>query len=101
MFHCYVLRSQKTGRRYVGSCEDPHDRIRRHNSSESKATKHGAPWVLVHSESFATGSEAAKREQYFKTGRGRDELDNFVERSPRRQAVGSNPISPILASIVE
>ena len=77
MFHCYALRSQKTGRRYVGSCEDLHDRIRRHNSGESKATKHGAPWVLVHSESFATRSEAAKREQYFKTGRGRDELDTL------------------------
>ena len=58
----------------MGSCEDLHDRIGRHNSGESKATKHGAPWVLVHSESFVTRSEAAKREQYFKTGRGRDEL---------------------------
>jgi putative endonuclease len=77
MFHCYVLRSQKTGRRYVGSCEDLRDRIRRHNSGESKATKHGTPWVLVHSESFATRSEAALRERYFKTGRGRDELDTL------------------------
>ncbi len=32
MFHFYVLRSLKTGRRYVGSCEDLSDRVRRHNS---------------------------------------------------------------------
>ena len=75
MFYCYVLRSQKTGRRYVGSCENLTERIRRHNASNSKATKHGAPWLLVHSECFATRSEATLRERYYKTGRGRDELD--------------------------
>ena len=96
MFYCYVLRSEKTGRRYVGSCENLAERIRRHNAGESKATKHGVPWILIHSESFATRTEAAQRERYYKTGRGRDELDQVtVERSPRRQAVGSNPTSPI------
>ena len=94
MFYCYVLRSQKTGRRYVGSCENLTERIRRHNAGDSKATKHGVPWVLVHSESFATRAEAAQRERYYKSGRGRDDLDK-LERSPRRQAVGSNPTSPI------
>ena len=75
MFYCYVLRSQKNGRRYVGSCQNLTERIRRHNASDSKATKHGTPWVLVHSERFATRSEAARRERYYKTGRGRGELD--------------------------
>src|ERR1041385_2795685 len=45
MFHCYVLRSQKTGRRYVGSCENLTERIHRHNAGESKATKHGVAWI--------------------------------------------------------
>ena len=77
MFYCYVLRSQKTGRRYVGSCENLTARIRRHNSGESKATKHALPWVLVRSESFASRSEAAQRERYYKTGKGREELDKL------------------------
>ena len=75
MFYCYVLRSRQTGRRYVGSSKDLSERIRRHNAGDSKATKHGVPWILVHSESFATRSEAAQRERYYKSGRGRDELD--------------------------
>jgi len=75
MFYCYVLRSQKTGRRYVGSCENLTERIRRHNAGDSKATKHGVPWSLVHSESFDTRAEAAERERYYKTGKGRHELD--------------------------
>jgi putative endonuclease len=78
MFYCYVLRSQKTGRRYVGSCENLSERIRRHNAGESKATKHGLPWLLIRSEEFATRSEAAQRERYYKTGRGRDELDQIT-----------------------
>jgi putative endonuclease len=95
MFYCYVLQSQTTGRRYVGSCENLNERIRRHNAGESKATKHGIPWALLHSESFGTRSGAAQRERYYKTGRGGDELDEmFVERSPRRQVGGSNPLAP-------
>jgi len=79
MFYCYVLQSQKTERRYVGSCENLAERIRRHNAGDSKATKHGVPWVLLHSESetFPTRSEAAQRERYYKSGRGRDELDKL------------------------
>jgi len=75
MFHCYVLRSEKTGRGYVGSCENLADRIHRHNTGRSKATKHGVPWVLIRNESFASRSEPVQRVQYYKTGRGRDELD--------------------------
>jgi putative endonuclease len=78
MFYCYVLRSQKTGRRYVGSCEDREERLRRHNAGDTKATKHGIPWSLIHSEAFFTRGEATAREHYYKTGRGRDELDSFL-----------------------
>ncbi|PYJ46838.1 MAG: endonuclease [Verrucomicrobia bacterium] len=77
MFYCYALRSQKTGHRYVGSCENLTERIRRHNAGDSKATRHGVPWILVRSEGFATRSEAAQCERYYKTGRGRDELNRI------------------------
>ena len=77
MFYCDALKSKKTGRRYVGSCENLMERVRRHNAGESKATKHGVPWKLVHREIFPGRSEAAARERYFKTGRGRDELDRL------------------------
>ena len=77
MFYVYVLRSDKTGRRYVGSCENFDDRFRRHNSGESKATRHGIPWTLLLIESFATRREAVRKERYYKTGRGRDELDRL------------------------
>jgi predicted GIY-YIG superfamily endonuclease len=37
MFYVYVLQSTKTGRRYVGSCENLDERVRRHNLGHSKA----------------------------------------------------------------
>jgi putative endonuclease len=77
MFHVYVLRSGKTGRRYIGSCEDVAARLRRHNNKESKATRHGIPWILIHTQGFETRSDAMKKERYYKTGRGRDELDRL------------------------
>ena len=78
MFYVYVLKSETTGRRYIGSSANLEDRLRRHNAGHSKATKHGAPWKLVHRETFATRAEAARREKYFKTGKGRDELDDLA-----------------------
>jgi putative endonuclease len=77
MFHIYVLRSERTGRRYVGSCEDLKERLHRHSTGQAPATKAGRPWNLVHSETFATRPEAVRRERFLKTGRGRDELDRL------------------------
>ena len=77
MFHVYVLKSQKTGRRYVGSCANLATRVRRPNLGHSKATRHGVPWTLVHSETFSNRADATRKERYYKTGRGRDELDQL------------------------
>ena len=77
MFHVYVLRSSKAGRRYVGSCEDLDQRLRRHNLGHSKATRHGIAWTLIHSERFCSRTEASKKERYYKSGRRREELDQL------------------------
>jgi putative endonuclease len=77
MFYVYVLKSNKTGRRYVGSCENVSERLQRHNLGHSKATLHGVPWILLHIEEFGSRAEATRKERYFKSGRGRDELDKL------------------------
>ncbi|MGA2582280.1 MAG: GIY-YIG nuclease family protein [Tepidisphaeraceae bacterium] len=70
-----MLRSEKTGRRYVGSCQDLVNRVAQHNRGESKSTRHSIPWTLIYDERFESRSDALRRERYFKTGKGRDELD--------------------------
>jgi len=78
MFYLYVLRSERTGRRYVGSTQDVEQRLRQHNSGQSLATKHGAPWGLIHHEQFLTRAEALQRERFYKTGKGRELLDRLT-----------------------
>ena len=72
----YVLWSSKLRKRYVGSCQSLETRLREHNSGQSKFTKGGIPWVLVHQESFESDTQARRRELHLKSGSGRTWLDN-------------------------
>jgi len=74
MFTTYVLRSPTTRRLYTGSTSNFEERFKQHNEDASISTKHRGPWNLVHREDFATRAEAVRRERYFKTGKGREEL---------------------------
>jgi putative endonuclease len=78
MFYCYVLKSERTGRRYVGSCEDLEARLDRHNLGKVPATRHGTPLIILLREIFNTRGQAITRELYYKTGHGRDELDRIT-----------------------
>lgn len=80
-FWVYVLRSLKDGKLYTGQTQDIEKRLRRHNSGLVPATKNRRPLVLVHEESFKTRSEARGREAYLKTGKGREELRELVQKS--------------------
>ena len=82
MYHVYILFSHTCGKRYVGQTDDLDRRISQHNDPEytgSKYTKRfPGPWILIHSETFATRSEAMKREKWFKTGIGRSWMDDHI-----------------------
>jgi putative endonuclease len=97
LFYCYVLRSERTGRRYVGACKDLADLLYRHNSGQSPATKSGVPWRVIHTEGFTTRTEALARERYYKTGHGRDELDRLPERGRLGDRSEVQILSPRLA----
>ncbi|MCC6356172.1 MAG: GIY-YIG nuclease family protein [Verrucomicrobiae bacterium] len=78
MFWVYVLKSRRTGRRYVGCTADLLRRIEEHNRGQTRATRGGAPWDIVHREGFPSHAEALLRERFLKSGRGRRELDGMV-----------------------
>jgi|GEM_PF-2860169 len=42
------------------------DRLKRRNEGRSKATQSGVPWILVHTETFATKSAAYRTEFHIK-----------------------------------
>ena len=78
MFYIYILWSEKLRKRYVGYTSDIAKRVHEHNEGNSKFTKSGIPWKLVHTEELSTKTEAIKRETFLKSGIGRKWLDDNI-----------------------
>jgi len=72
----YVLRSYRTGRRYIGHTKDLYRRFRDHNSGCVKSTKAGKPWQLIAFREYLSRSEARWVERSLK--HSKRDLDNFL-----------------------
>jgi putative endonuclease len=79
MYFVYILFSIPSGKTYVGFTNNVERRLQEHNVTESSGfTLRYRPWTLIRKEEYATKQEAMAREQFLKTGRGRDEIKNYV-----------------------
>ena len=79
MFHTYVLRSQATGRYYIGSTDNLEQRLVYHNTNKTKYTRGKGPWELAWSESHSSRSDAMKREREFKGWKNRAYLERKLD----------------------
>jgi putative endonuclease len=83
VYFVYVIRSESTGKTYIGHTGNLEKRLGEHNDEgcfSSKFTKRiPGPWLLVYKEEYPTRSEAFRRERWLKTGRGRDFLKSLPE----------------------
>ncbi|RPI05920.1 MAG: GIY-YIG nuclease family protein [Ignavibacteriae bacterium] len=66
MYSTYVLFSKKTLRYYTGSTDDIENRLREHNSGETKSIRNGIPWKVIHIERFKTRVESVRKEKQIK-----------------------------------
>ena len=78
MFHVYVLRSQVTGRFYVGCTKDVRRRLTEHNAGKSKSTRAFRPLALMYEEAFPSLGEARRRERYLNAQKSRRFLAGLV-----------------------
>ena len=81
MFFVYILFSQKNQKYYIGSTQDVEARLFRHNKGHSSFTKNGIPWILVYKESYATRTEAVKREKHIKSQKSVNYIQNLISLS--------------------
>jgi putative endonuclease len=80
MFSVYILYSASSGKTYVGFTNDIDRRMLEHNFTEVKGyTLKFRPWTLIFTEEFEEKKDAMKREKYFKTGVGREEIKIIVK----------------------
>lgn len=78
MFTVYVLRSLKSGKRYVGSTSKPADvRLEEHHSGTNYWTRMHRPFKIIRTEQYKNGTEARQRERFLKSGQGRKFLDSL------------------------
>ena len=79
-YFVYILYSPKFVKTYVGQSDNLSERLIKHNSGKVKSTKPYLPWVLIHSESFSSRSEAMKREKWFKSRAGRKKIAEILKK---------------------
>jgi putative endonuclease len=92
MASVYILRSLKTGKKYVGSTSwDPIDRLSEHNAGKVPWTRAHRPLELIYTEVLKSVVLAEKRERFFKTGKGRLVLKSLLE--SKGLVEGSAPLS--------
>ena len=77
-FYVYILRSESSGKTYVGQTSDLERRVAQHNDPDFTLTlytkRNKGPWRLIHSEEYPSRKEAIDREKYLKSGQGREWL---------------------------
>ena len=76
--YLYVLRSEQSGRYYVGSAVDPDRRLHEHNIGHVKATRGKGPWVHARVLAFPTAEVARRAEYHVKRQKRRSVVEAIV-----------------------
>ena len=79
MHYLYVLQSQSDNNIYIGCTKDLKKRIVMHNSGKVSSTRKRKPLKLIYYEAFINQQDAYNKEQWLKTGWGR----NYLKRTLR------------------
>lgn len=78
MYYVYVLKSQKDAKLYTGCTNDLRARLKKHNTGQIFSTKNRRPLEIIFYEAFLNKSDAFAREQWLKTGWGRNHLAKIL-----------------------
>jgi putative endonuclease len=69
----YILFSENHNKTYVGFTSSLIERFKSHNELATKGyTIKYRPWMVIHIEVYQSKNEVINREQWFKSGVGRD-----------------------------
>ncbi len=78
IFYEYILRSIKDKDLYVGCTNDLKKRFLLHNDGKVSSTKNRKPFEIIHYEAFLNQQDAFAREQWLKTGWGRNHIKKVL-----------------------
>jgi len=78
-YYTYVLLSLKDNKFYIGSTSDLKKRFIAHCKGMVNATKNRLPVKLIFYEAYLNKYDAIRREDYFKTSKGKQTLRNMLK----------------------
>jgi putative endonuclease len=94
MYCVYILCSPSSGKTYTGFSNNLARRLTEHNISETTGyTLRYRPWVLIYTENVETKNEAMKREKFFKSGQGREEVKRIARKFLNDGMTWSPPVA--------
>lgn len=70
-YYVYILHNLENRFIYTGYSEDVRKRFEAHNKGEVTSTKVYLPLSLIHYEAYNNMNDAKRREDYFKTTKGK------------------------------
>ncbi|MFH1829427.1 MAG: GIY-YIG nuclease family protein [Pseudomonadota bacterium] len=79
MYYVYVLQSEKDKKMYIGLTNDLKKRLQYHVSGKVTSTKCRLPLKLIFYEAYVDKRDAARREKYFKTSKGKTTLRSMLK----------------------
>lgn len=77
-YSVYIISSRTGKTQYIGHTNNLQRRLFEHRNGLSRWTKSFKDWELLYHEKFKSRSEAMKREKFFKTGKGREEIEKLT-----------------------
>ena len=78
MYYVYILQSKKDNDLYTGCTNDLKKRFLLHNSGKIFSTKDRKPFKIIYYEAFLNQRDAFAREQWIKTGWGRNHINKIL-----------------------
>ncbi len=79
MYTVYVLKSLKTGKRYIGYTNNFLRRFKEHNSSKKGFDYRHRPFEVIYRKSVSRKKEATRLERYYKGLKGNKEFIKILE----------------------
>ena len=78
MYYVYILKSLIDGSYYKGRTSNFNRRFKEHENGKTQSTRFKRPFKLVHVEIANTLDEAKRLEAYFKSGYGREIINEIA-----------------------
>lgn len=89
-YYVYILHNIDKKFIYAGYSEDVKKRFETHNKGEVASTKAYLPLKLIHYEAYNNMKDAKRREEYFKTTKGKNNVKVNAQRIFFRNLASNN-----------